>query len=434
MSKKVRYFSLVLLLSVVISIGGYAQVKIETDFPETEVLTPHRCGTDAYMQYLRDEHPGQVLNREALEAQIEHILKNGNYRNYDKVSNTLLIPVVVHVVHRTAAESISIARILSNIDVLNQDYNKENADTATIPSFYKPRAGSMGIRFIMANLDPNLQPTNGITYTKTTNTSFSLDNKIKLTSQGGEDIWDRNNYMNIWVGRLNGSILGYAQLPGGPAISDGIVIDYRYFGALGTGSLSPYNRGRTATHEVGHWLGLYHIWGDSNCGEDFVNDTPQQEAANYGCPTYPKITCNNGQNNNTEGGDMYMNYMDYTNDICMKMFTQGQVDRMTGFLAAPSRSSLLSSYALTGNSKQINAETAIRIFPNPSGNGIFNLDMDYRLTEGNIQIQVLNAQGAVQMDVSKDYSTLDLSAFPVGVYFLRVSGNQGVFTRKLIRN
>ena len=143
-----------------------------------------------------------------------------------------------------------------------------------IPAYFRPLAGIVGLRFALANLDPQLQPTTGVTYTKTGVTAFPLDNTIKDSAAGGHDIWDRNNYLNIWVGRLSGSVLGYAQMPGGPAGSDGVVIDYRYFGTQGTGSQSPYNKGRTATHEVGHWFGLWHVWGDANCGNDFVSDTP----------------------------------------------------------------------------------------------------------------------------------------------------------------
>jgi hypothetical protein len=277
-----------------------------------------------------------------------------------------------------------------------------------------------------------MQPTTGVTYTKTTVTSFPLDNTIKSTAQGGKDIWDRNNYLNIWTGRLSGSVLGYAQMPGGPAGSDGVVVDYRYFGTQGTGSQSPYNRGRTATHEVGHWFGLWHIWGDANCGNDFVNDTPVSQDANYGCPAYPQISCNNGANNNTEGGDMHMNYMDYTDDRCMYMFTSGQKARMLNFLTTATRSNLLNSYALTGNANLIDAEAAIQVYPNPSADGVFKVTLDYRIRE-NSQLSVLNALGAEVLTLNNDVVEVDLGDLGKGIYFLVADSKDGQrYSRKLI--
>jgi len=394
-----------------------------------EVAVQKRCHTDEYMVKLSHTYPDEVLNKEALEAHLNRYIQNGGAINYDKTSNTLIIPVVVHVVHRVTAESISSARIQANIDVLNLDYNRQNLEIPSVPGHYAPLTGSMGIRFELASLDPTLQMTDGITYTETTVSSFGLDSKIKYTAQGGRDIWDRNNYMNIWVCRLNGSILGYAQLPGGPANTDGIVIDYRYFGGLGTGTLSPYNRGRTATHEVGHWLGLYHIWGDATCGDDLVGDTPVQEDANYGCPGYPKITCNNGAVNNTEGGDMFMNFMDYTNDACMKMFTAGQVSRMTNFLSTPSRAQLLSSYAL--NRSGVNADFApIRVYPNPSASGMFRLLEDEMNTGG--EIVIFDSMGKELMQLSTAQGSIDVGAYGKGVYFLKYNSNKGVFHQKLV--
>ncbi len=390
------------------------------------------CGTENYMKNLQAQYPDTDLSPEGLEKHLKEELAKGNYRNYDKVSNTVTIPVVVHVVHRAVADSISLSRIMSNINSLNQDYNFENADTNLIPAYFRPLAGIVGLRFALANLDPQLQPTTGVTYTKTGVTAFPLDNTIKDSAAGGHDIWDRNNYLNIWVGRLSGSVLGYAQMPGGPAGSDGVVIDYRYFGTQGTGSQSPYNKGRTATHEVGHWFGLWHVWGDANCGNDFVSDTPVSQDANYGCPAYPSISCNNGANNNTAGGDMHMNYMDYTDDRCMYMFTQGQVTRITNFLTTISRSGLLSSYALTGNSPSIDPDAALQVYPNPSADGVFTLNLDYRIRE-NSRLSILNSIGVEVLSLINDAEVADLSHLGKGVYFLKADAQDGHrYTRKLI--
>lgn len=166
---------------------------------------------------------------------------------------------------------------------------------------------------------------------------------MKKSSQGGDDAWPSSGYLNLWVCNLGSQLLGYAQFPGGSSSTDGVVVLYSSVGSLTTpGTASPYNYGRTATHEVGHWLNLYHIWGDdgTSCsGSDLVADTPNQADENYGCPTFPTVSCSNGPN-----GDMFMNYMDYTNDACMNMFTSGQTARAQAlFATGGARYSLLSS-------------------------------------------------------------------------------------------
>src|SRR6185503_11466880 len=149
-----------------------------------------------------------------------------------------------------------------------------------------------------------------------------------------------SSYLNIWSGNLGGGLLGYAQFPGGPASTDGVVVLYSSVGSIASpGTLVPYNYGRSATHEVGHWLNLFHIWGDSNCGNDQVSDTPTQQTSNFGCPNFPHVTCSNGPN-----GDLFMNYMDYTDDFCMNIFTSGQKSRMQAlFISGGARFSIVSS-------------------------------------------------------------------------------------------
>lgn len=245
------------------------------------------------------------------------------------------IPVVVHLLYNTQAQNISDAQILSQIDVLNKDFARKNSDSVNTPNVFKSVAAGSGIRFCLAKRDPKGNPTNGIVRKYTYRTSFTANGVCKLSSQGGDDAWDCNRYLNIWVCNLSG-YLGYATYPGGNPIADGVVIRTTAFGTIGN-LIPQYNRGRTATHEVAHWLNVYHIWGDAQCGSDLVNDTPIQERSNYGCPAFPHVTCNNGPN-----GDMYMNYMDYVNDACMNMFTGGQFSRMEATLNSV-RSSILTS-------------------------------------------------------------------------------------------
>ena len=194
----------------------------------------------------------------------------------------------------------------------------KNPDAALCPAAFKNFEADLEIDFCLASKDPNGQPTSGITRTKTTVSAIGNTSSYYSTSAGGRDIWDHNKYLNIYVCDIGGGTLGFTYLPGTSGASDdATVIDYHYFGI--TGTKSPYNKGRTTTHEVGHWFNLKHIWGDANCGNDNVADTPTQASANGGCPAFPHVTCSNGPN-----GDMFMNYMDYTDDNCMYMFSAGQ--------------------------------------------------------------------------------------------------------------
>lgn len=241
------------------------------------------------------------------------------------------ILVVVHVVWRTQNEKIGKPQIDSQIDALNRDYRARNPDKANAPSVWSGLATDAFVEFALATLDPSGNATNGVTYTKTQSTSFGTDDSVKSSATGGADPWPSGKYLNLWVCTLGGGLLGYAQFPGGPPVTDGVVILNSAFGTVGTAN-APFNLGRTATHEIGHWLNLHHIWGDTvDCsGNDFVDDTPNAQHPNYGTPAFPHISCNNGPS-----GDMFMNYMDYVDDAAMVMFTTGQVARMRATLEGP---------------------------------------------------------------------------------------------------
>ncbi len=243
----------------------------------------------------------------------------------------ITIPVVVHVVQRTDEENISDAQVRSQITALNRDYRAKNRDKSQVPAPWKSLVVDSKIQFQLATKDPSGKRTSGITRTATTVASFDVNNGVKSKKTGGVDPWPTDRYLNFWVCNLGGGLLGYAQFPGGPAATDGVVILYTAFGTQGTAT-APFNKGRTATHEVGHFLSLRHIWGDRNdcTGTDFVADTPGAEAANFGKPSFPHVTCNNGPN-----GDMFMNYMDYVDDAAMFMFSTAQVARMNATLAGP---------------------------------------------------------------------------------------------------
>jgi hypothetical protein len=243
------------------------------------------------------------------------------------------ICVVVHVVYNTRDENISDTQVKSQIAALNRDFRAANKDISKIPSAFKPYVADSLIEFNLAKKDPNGNKTKGITRHETSNTSFShvLDD-VKSASTGGAKPWNTRKYLNIWVCTLSGGLLGYAQFPGGPRETDGVVILNTAFGTTGTAT-APFNKGRTTVHEIGHYLNLSHIWGEGripSCTDsDYVDDTPNQFDKHYGKPTFPHVSCDNGPH-----GDMFMNYMDYVDDDTMYMFTKGQVARMHAALDA----------------------------------------------------------------------------------------------------
>jgi Pregnancy-associated plasma protein-A len=241
------------------------------------------------------------------------------------------IPVIVHVVYRTPEENITRAQIRSQIAVLNRDFQAKNRDKSQIPEVWKGLAANARIQFALATTDPTGQPTTGVTRTKTTRPDFDTDDTVKSAATGGVDPWPSDRYLNIWVCTITRGILGYAQFPGGPPATDGVVILNTACGTRGTAA-APFHLGRTGTHEVGHWLNLRHIWGDTeDCsGSDLVADTPNAEGPNFGKPTFPRVSCNNGPS-----GDMFVNYMDYVDDDAMCMFTPQQVARMHATLDGP---------------------------------------------------------------------------------------------------
>ncbi len=215
--------------------------------------------------------------------------------------------------------------------MLNRDYRGTNSDKSKAPDVWKGLVADARIQFALATRNPAGRTTSGITRTRTTRTSFGTGDTVKATASGGAAPWPSARYLNIWVCALGGGLLGYAQFPGGPPATDGVVILNTAFGTSGTAA-APFNLGRTATHEIGHWLNLRHIWGDTeDCsGGDLVADTPNAEGPNYRKPTFPHISCNNGPS-----GDMFMDYMDYVDDDSMVMFTPQQVARMHAALDGP---------------------------------------------------------------------------------------------------
>lgn len=324
---------LVLMLSLASSIAAFAQA-------------PERCSTTRNEARRQAARPG----RETAE-QFELWMKSRLATVPQTATATYTIPVVVHVLHNgtTDITNISDAQILSQIDVLNKDFKRLNLDASNTPAEFVPVAGSIDIDFVLAQRDPEGMPTNGITRTLATKPQWSLADQSEFKALS---YWPAEDYLNIWVVSFGSNDIGFAQFPvtnslaglemaSEDRLTDGIVVDYRAFGTIDAGSfplMANFNKGRTATHEIGHFLGLRHIWGDtSSCGDnDFVSDTPPQSGPTSFCPSHPQVSCSSNK--------MFMNFLDYTNDACMNLFTAGQVARMIVVLGeSPRRASLLTS-------------------------------------------------------------------------------------------
>ena len=293
-------------------------------FQSTTAFSQRVCATHDFHNKQLSENPEYLKARKTIESHTKQFISEGNAARM-----SVTIPVVVHVIWRNGfpSENISDAQVLSQIDALNQDFRLLNSNASTIPAVFKPLAADCNINFCMAKRTPQNTTTTGINRVQSSRTTnWGTNDDVKNPSAGGYATWNPSKYLNIYVCNIGGGILGYSPYPGAPDLNDGIVIDYRYFGTTGIVS-SPYHLGRTATHEVGHWLNLNHIWGDSSCGDDDVSDTPIHENANSGCPSFPQY------NSCSSAPEMPMNYMDYSDDGCMNMFTQGQNARMQALFA-----------------------------------------------------------------------------------------------------
>ncbi|UWY27847.1 zinc metalloprotease [Flavobacterium sp. TR2] len=278
---------------------------------DASVPSRRGCATQEVLEAQLKADPSLAIRMNEIETfTIQHEGKNFTGR---LVNGKIEIPVVVNVLYRTTAENISNAQIQSQIDVLNKDFNALNSDYNNVPALFAGVKANIGISFV---LDQVIRKS-------TTKTSWGTNDAMKKTAQGGLAPTSPTTKLNLWSCVIGGGILGYAQFPGGASATDGVVIDPKYFGLSGSAN-APYNLGRTATHEVGHWMNLRHIWGDATCGSDLVADTPTHNTANYGVPAYPHYSTCTGT-----PVEMTMNYMDYVDDAAMYMFSTGQKNRIS---------------------------------------------------------------------------------------------------------
>lgn len=408
------------------------------------------CASETYSQKLLSENPSIKNGWNKAEAQIASTLKAlSGFGARDTAANEIIyIPVVIHIVYNKAIENISDAQVQSQLTTLNNDYSNSNIDRINTPSVFAPLAADTRIKFCLAQVDPQGRKTNGIIRKYTAKEGFSPEDGMKISAQGGDDSWDSKRYLNIWVCSMSGRTLGYSSLPGGPANADGVVISYDVFGS-GENVRSPFNKGRTATHEIGHWLGLKHIWGDAICGTDLVDDTPTQQYYNYGCPTFPHVS-NCSPNGN---GDMYMNFMDFTDDGCMNMFTNGQKQRMRALFAKGNlRNSFLLSFACDSSlaqgaamlttdtiptavtTIQVKQNIALKVYPNPA-QSIVNIDYTNSLNNTVKTISIFNVVGnkVYTGQLTKEKAFVNIANFSKGVYIVQIEEGANRVTSKLIK-
>lgn len=400
-----------------------------------------RCGTDELNFNRLQQNPSLIQLRQQQELELQKATISSSKKRIN-----LTIPVVVHVIYNTDVENISDEQVLSQIEALNRDFNNLNADSLNSDHAFYPLVGNIGIKFELASKDPSGKTTSGITRTKTTKQNWVEDDlnndNMKFTSTGGIENWDPKRYLNIYTVRFADAVqlLGYAYFPEDLASypeTDGVVIDFRCFGTKGTSGsegFTPYNLGRTVTHEVGHWLGLFHIWGDKVfetdkvCGDDNVADTPPAEGDNSGNPVFPFRP--NNKCGSDKNGEMFMNYMDYVHDKSMVMFSKGQVTRMTSAINT-FRSELLKYTPVLNIENKIQSEF-ISISPNPA-NQFVKIN---NFQNENVEIRIFDLIGKIclQTNLLNNQNIIDISTLENGNYIIELYNNNIFYQSKLIKN
>lgn len=394
------------------------------------------CSTMEVFQRKALTDPEAWVRMEQLERAMEQWIREQPAGKIESGAALVTIPVVVHVIHNTVQQNISNEQIQSQIDRLNKDFRNLNTDKlASTHPFFGVTADAE-IEFCLATIDPSGNPTTGITRTATTKAQFADNDSMKFADKGGHPAWDATKYLNIWVCNLAGDLLGYAQLPGDltfSAATDGVVIDFECFGTMGTAK-PPFNLGRTATHEIGHWLNLRHIWGDdeglaNKCsGSDNVADTPNQEVSTNGCPTgVVTDACTT-----TSPGIMYHNFMDYTDDACMVMFTALQKTRMHAVFGA-ARSAIVTSNKCSGATSIIqNSLDKIRVYPNPTQNYLTIEGLpSTRSRQFTIEFYDILGKKVYQTTFTAAQYMLEMQDFPNGTYLMRIFNDEFSVIEKL---
>ncbi len=386
------------------------------------------CGFEEFREYLSNKNPTYQQNQ--------------SWRNMlqDTVSGTpifprekIRIPVVVHVVWYVAEENISEEQIESQLVILNRDFNRLNSDTSRTPAFFKPLAGKMDIEFCLARMDIDGNPTSGIIRRQTEIQEIgSSPYRVYYGYAGGSKNWDPYRYLNIWVCNIDNArkTFGIATTPEVLLEDDdvdGIVIDYRAFGNMGTATF-PTDQGRTLTHEMGHYLGLMHTWSKQGCiADDLVEDTPIQLNGYVGCPGSAQYSCGSQ--------DMFMNYMDVVHDTCMNLFTKGQVSRMMSTLLGP-RNTLLNSGACEFTSvSDHNAyfDDPINFYPNPVSDVITMANLPFQSRKITFYSSLGLPLAVFPLNSKQESLQISVSHFLPGSYYCSIQTDKGPINIKWVK-
>ncbi|HEX6846127.1 MAG TPA: M43 family zinc metalloprotease [Chitinophagaceae bacterium] len=394
------------------------------------------CSMDEYVGKQSRENVFLKENLEQVEAFTrERTNSTSTTQRVMGLPEMITVPVVFHILYHTPEQNVDRAMLDRLITALNRDFNKRNSDTSNIPSVFKPYATSMGFEFKIATLDPRGLNTSGVVRKYTPIGYWLSDDKMKFSASYGDDAWDSKSYLNVWICNMK-DVLGYSTLPGMDPKTDGVVLSFEDL-LSHRGTTPGVNDLRTIVHEAGHWLNLYHIWGESYCGDDKVDDTPKQGSYTPGCPNGTRVTCSNGP-----VGDMYMNYMDFTDDVCMNMFTRGQRKRAR-ILFEPGgpRNSILFSKGLNGSTVTIPEPPDfypkwmhVQVYPNPATTSI-NLYFDYDERWKGKKWEILDMSGRIVLSktISSRIEMIDVSRLNAGVYFIRSEKDEEKIRTKFIK-
>ncbi len=389
------------------------------------------CATPIKMQERIDADPAFAAKNEQVRAELAAATNTIMSTNGGAATNVVVtVPVVFHVLYKNPIQNISDAQIDSQLAVLNADFRKQNADfTTVVPPVFQPFGADMEIVFVKATTTPQGLPTTGVTR-KPVGSSFNFGANYYKPWEGGQAAWNPLEYVNIWIGEFTDDTLGFAYQPGAAGLPyDGLCIGYNYFGTIGTATW-PYNKGRTTTHEMGHYFGLDHPWGDpspwdpNDCANnDFVADTPATTGPYYNCVSFPN-SANICPGTSAPNGAMFMNFMDYVPDACMAFFTHGQKARTQAAINGPRASVLgVKNHALSAN---------LKIYPNPSSD-FFKISSPDIAVE---KVEIYDAAGQlVKSERVNQDAPIYVDQLESGIYYLRIySGDSVLKSEKLIVN
>jgi len=390
-----------------------------------------RCSTMEHYRQLIKRDPTLGISRGINEL----VMKEWINTHQDGQQHTIInIPVVFHILYNDSTQNLSDDVILSQLDVINEDYRRLNPDTGQTPLTFRAVAADCEIQFCLAQRTPAGQSTNGIIHKYTSVSAFGDYENTKFDVYGGDNAWDASKYLNVWVAAFtNSNFLGIGTFPNSvPPESDGIVINYKACGRIGDHLMDHYNKGRSLTHEIGHWLNLLHIWGDDGylcSSDDGVNDTPLQTSETYGCPAYPRYdSCSS-----TLPGVMFMNFMDYTDDECMNVFTEGQKLRMLAALNVDRASILTSDGCLSVGISENEIRKSVSVFPNPTSGKITMMSDKMHIRSFEVHNPIGETVLLSADETSVVETTFDISGFSPGIYFLRIHTDSGDAVYKIIK-